>query len=178
MVNYKKVNYKEGKIYKIISTIGPKVYIGSTAANYLSQRMCVHKFHYKLWKKGERRYVTVFDLFDEYGPGSCRIKLIENYPCESSIELRMREEYWRLRTPNCINKNAAYQPLDKKEYYKKYRIDHPDQIKAYQQKYLEKPEFCNYCGCECKSKYRAKAHRKTKKHKRNVQFCKEVDKNC
>lgn len=40
---YKMVNYKDGKIYKIVSSQTAKIYIGSTTKKYLSQRMDDHR---------------------------------------------------------------------------------------------------------------------------------------
>ena len=45
------VNYGNAKVYKIWSTAGDKIYIGSTTKEYLSQRMDKHRSGYKQWKK-------------------------------------------------------------------------------------------------------------------------------
>jgi hypothetical protein len=42
------VNYGNGKIYKIESHLGDKIYIGSTTKQYLSQRMDKHRSEYRL----------------------------------------------------------------------------------------------------------------------------------
>jgi hypothetical protein len=59
------VNYNNGKIYKIESHLGDKVYIGSTTKEYLSQRMTAHRESFNQWKKGKRELTTSFLLFDE-----------------------------------------------------------------------------------------------------------------
>lgn len=40
--------------------------------------------------------------------GEAKIELLERYPCESSQELRKREDYWISETENTINKNRSY----------------------------------------------------------------------
>ncbi len=47
------VNYENGKIYKIESHLGDKLYIGSTTKQYLSQRMDKHRTDYKQWLNGK-----------------------------------------------------------------------------------------------------------------------------
>ena len=46
-------DYQKTKIYKIESHLGDKIYVGSTAKEYLSQRFQQHKNHYKHWKNGK-----------------------------------------------------------------------------------------------------------------------------
>jgi hypothetical protein len=59
-------DYSKGKIYKIQSHLGDKIYIGSTTKQYLSQRMVQHKGDYKCWKNGKLNKTFSFELFDEY----------------------------------------------------------------------------------------------------------------
>ena len=59
-------DYSKTKIYKIESTLGDKVYVGSTCKQYLSQRFQQHKHNYKYWKDGKYNKTTSFDLFDLY----------------------------------------------------------------------------------------------------------------
>jgi len=75
-------DYTKTKIYKIESHLGDKVYVGSTAKEYLSQRFQQHKQSYKLWKEGKASKVMSYDLFDEYGHENCQIVLIEEYSCK------------------------------------------------------------------------------------------------
>ena len=60
-------DYQKTKIYKIESHLGDKIYVGSTAKEYLSQRFQYHRSGYKLWKSGKSDKVMSYDLFDEYG---------------------------------------------------------------------------------------------------------------
>ncbi len=81
------VNYSNTKIYKIMSHLGDKIYIGSTTKRYLSQRMDNHRSGYKLWKHGTQGKVNSYTLFDEYGVENCEIVLIEAYPCNGKDEV-------------------------------------------------------------------------------------------
>ena len=96
-------DYSKTKIYKIESHLGDKVYVGSTAKQYLSQRFQQHKSAYKGWKEGKVNKVTSYDLFDEYGPENCQIVLIEEYPCNSKDAKNAREGHY-IKELNCVNR--------------------------------------------------------------------------
>ena len=124
-------DYQKTKIYKIESHLGDKIYVGSTAKEYLSQRFQQHKNAYKKWKNGKVGKYTSFELFDEYGLENCNIVLIEAYPCNSKDEKNTKEGHY-IKTLNCVNKVVvgrtreeslkAYQQSDKcKERTKKYQ---------------------------------------------------------
>jgi hypothetical protein len=49
------VNYQEGKIYKIISPLTDKIYVGSTTKKYLSERLCRHLCDYKRYLNVSKR---------------------------------------------------------------------------------------------------------------------------
>ena len=88
------MDYNNGKIYRIESLKGNKVYIGSTTKKYLSQKMDKHRSNYKAWKKGnDQGKLSLFILFDEYGVENCDIVLIETFSCLSKDELRAKEAY-------------------------------------------------------------------------------------
>ena len=74
------MDYQKGKIYKIESDIGPKIYIGSTTKDRLSQRMASHRGDYCKWKSNNSKYskITSFELFEEYGVANCKIILPAN----------------------------------------------------------------------------------------------------
>ena len=78
------MDYQNSKIYKIMSHLGDKVYIGSTAKKTLAMRMAHHRNDYKVWKNQtakKQNKIMSYDLFDEYGVDNCFIELIENYAC-------------------------------------------------------------------------------------------------
>ncbi len=96
-------NYSLTKIYKIESHLGDKIYIGSTAKQYLSQRLQQHKNSYKRWKNGDNDKITSFELFDENGPENCQIVLIEEYPWNCKDAKNAREGHF-IRELECVNK--------------------------------------------------------------------------
>jgi len=188
------VNYGNGKIYKIESHSGDKIYIGSTTKEYLSQRMDNHRGDYKRWKAGIiSKKTRSFELFDEYGADSCKITLLESYPCNSRDELTSREAHF-IRTLECVNKaipgrtdkeyyidNKDYITRKHKEYseankeklsryYKEYRDNNKDKIKDYYESNKEyySEQYKETINCGCGSVHRVKdraRHQKTIKHK-------------
>lgn len=113
-----KGNYKNGKIYRIVSPDGNKSYIGSTCKKFLSQRFSVHRCGYKKWKNGEKGFfVTAFELFEDYGIDNCFMVLVEDFPCDNVNELNSREGYWirhYIDLGQCVNKSIMGRT--KKEY--------------------------------------------------------------
>lgn len=122
-----KIDYNNGKIYKIESHLGNKIYIGSTTKEYLSQRMAKHRSDYNRWKKGKGSHVTSYKIFDEYGVDNCFITLLESYSCKSRDELNSREGYY-IKNMVCINKIIIGRTR------KEYREDNKDHIKEYYEK--------------------------------------------
>lgn len=149
------VNYANGKIYKIESDLGDKIYIGSTTKEKLCQRMSHHRSDYNYWKNEKNKtyhssHIRSFDLFDEYGIDNCKITLIEICPCTSKDELHSRESHF-IRTLSCVNK--VIPDRSKKEYKddnkelireknKLFYNEHKDELyarhKAYYKAYREK----------------------------------------
>ena len=112
------IKYDESKIYKIYSTKGDKIYIGSTTQKFISHRFDNHIKDYKKYKSGCKytSKLTSFLLFDEYGVENCRITVIEYlYDCTTKNELLLSEAtYIKNNIEKCVNK---YIPLrTKKEY--------------------------------------------------------------
>ena len=125
------MNYQNGKVYKIESHLGDKVYIGSTTKKYLSQRMTAHRKNYNQWKNHKRDLTTSFLMFDEYGVENCNIVLLESYPCNSKDELTSREAHY-IRTLQCINKCIPGRTS------RQYDIDNKEQIQERKKEYYIK----------------------------------------
>ena len=128
------IDYRNGKIYKLISTETDNVYIGSTSLKYLSTRLVGHKHAYTSWQAGKGRYVSSFEIVQH---DNCKIILLENFPCESKDELHAREQYWIENSANCINKRKASAGLSRVDYNKQYVKQYQKQpkIKAYHKQY-------------------------------------------
>jgi len=171
------MDYQKGKIYKIESHLGDKIYIGSTTKEYLSQRMTAHRGDFSKWKQGKHNNVSSYELFEEYGIENCEIILLELYPCNSKDELSAKEAHY-IKTLNCVNKvipgrTQKQYVQDNKDKIKvrkmKYYQDNKDKIKEQQKKYDEthkerrtKPFNCE-CGCTIQLTDKAR-HQRTKKH--------------
>ena len=125
------MDYQNGKIYKIESMMGDKIYIGSTTKQYLSQRMVQHKSNYKIWKDGKQNKTFSFNIFDEYGLENCEIILIEDYPCESKDQLTAREAHF-IKSLDCVNKIVPGRTD------KEYREDTKDKISTRMKDYRDK----------------------------------------
>jgi len=125
-------DYTKTKIYKIESHLGNKIYVGSTAKFYLSQRLQQHKNDYKCWKNGKRGKITSFELFDEYGPENCQIVLIEEYSCSSKDAKNAREGHY-IKELDCVNKLIMGRSIEEsqKAYYQS------EKGKVRTKKYLE-----------------------------------------
>ena len=131
------MNYKNGKIYKIIG--GAEFYIGATTKERLCQRMASHRRDYQNWKNGKGSFVTSFYIFEKYGMVNCTIELVELCPCQSKDELSAREGY-HIRNTTCVNKVIPNRTREEyrvdnrahtSEYNRKYNDEHREQSKQY-----------------------------------------------
>jgi hypothetical protein len=188
-------NYQNGKVYMIEALNGEEgdIYVGSTAKQYLSQRMTFHRDSYKCWKEGKTSYLTAFGLFDKYGLENCSIKLLETCPCNSRDELRGREGF-HIRSLVCVNKriegrtraehyqdNIEEMKEKSNNYYannkervlvrcKEHRESHKEELAKYKNENYEKNKIrlrekitCE-CGSTCSRKCMSR-HKKTLIHK-------------
>ena len=135
------VNYSNTKIYKIWSTQGPHIYIGSTTKEYLSQRMDEHRRRYK----SDIKDTTSKLVFEEYGIENCFVELLEAKDCKDKHESSQLEGHY-IRTLDCVNKNIPGRTI--KEWYqdnketisqngKQYYVDNKDTIRQHQKQYKD-----------------------------------------
>ena len=175
-------DYTKGKIYKIWSHCGDKIYIGATTKNYLSERMSSHRSTYRQWKKNNARdRISSFDLFEEYGIENCKIELLEAKSCNGKDELKKLEGKY-IRVMICVNRIIPDGTVEEKYEeakvrHKKYYEKNKEKISENQKKYREQ---CGYVMpfqketwsrdkviCSCGSEHRRdkrKMHITTKKH--------------
>jgi hypothetical protein len=166
------MDYKNGKIYKIIDNAYTKMYIGSTTQS-LSKRFSMHKSKYIIWKNNNRcSKITVYDIFEEFGIENCKIELIEECLCENRIQLCKKEgEY--IKNNNCVNKiipgrtKQEYNEANKDkilEYTKQWREANNDNIREYNKEYSKanKDKIIEYYQA---NKDKLKEYRKTNKDK-------------
>lgn len=135
------VNYKLGKIYKIISDNTDKIYIGSTCAPRLCQRLSKHVSCYNNYTNYKRGYYfTSYNIIEK---GNYRIILVEEFPCNKVEELTQREQFYiDLYRDICVNKQNASGINKEKEKIRKKIIN---------QKYKQ----------SAKSRYLSRIHQKT-----------------
>lgn len=122
------MDYKNGKIYRIVSNTSGKQYIGSTTQP-LSKRLSYHKYAYHRWIFGKGNFVSSFELIREglrqKGDYDVDIVLIEDYPCESREQLHKRERHY-IETTACVNMNI---PTRTSKEYSQYYYQNKDKIK-------------------------------------------------
>jgi hypothetical protein len=132
----------QAKIYRILSTKGDKVYIGSTILS-LNKRMNRHRGEFK----DKSKYMSRI-LFEEYGMNHCFIELIEEVEQEQQF---IRERFHIENTANCVNKRM---PIHTDEEIKEAK-DKSAQYKHdwYLAKKEEDKEAFNKKACENQKKY-------------------------
>ena len=176
-----KVDYTQGKIYKITNDYNDDVYVGSTC-DTLVKRFSGHK---RSSYNDKTQHRPLYKLINDIGFDRFRIQLIEDCPCEDLYQLRQKEgEY--IRKLGTLNKLIAGREF--KEYSKEYRLDNKEILKEKDnQKYLKNKDkkliqakeyyvnnkekiktkmsenvICE-CGCSITSSHLHR-HMKTKKH--------------
>lgn len=104
-------------------------YVGSTT--HFRGRKCMHKNH------SETRNQKIYETIRANGGWSNWTMVeIEKYPCNSSTEARIREEYWRETLQANLNMIRAYRSEEiNKIYQKQYREEHKDEMKKYHKQY-------------------------------------------
>src|SRR5438445_12363270 len=107
--------YQNAKVYKIHCNITQTVYVGSTTSD-LPKRLGFHESAYKAYKKGDRGYVSSFEVLkgDDY-----QIILLERFPCESRQQLLIREGLYVKAIP-CVNKQRPART--KAQYYQDNKV--------------------------------------------------------
>ena len=186
-------DYSNGRIYfiePICDHEDNEFYYGSTIQK-LCKRMDVHRSNYKAWKNGKSTKLMCYELFEKYGLETCKIYLVELYPCKSREELEAREGYY-IRNYNCVNKcipgrtfkewyndNRDKQQENQKEYYnnnkekidknqKEYYNNNKEKFREYYNNNKDKINETYECKCGGKYTHQHKScHFKTMKH---IQF--------
>lgn len=149
--------YPDAKIYEIKCNETGMVYIGSTNKT-LEYRLKIHEYDFNRYQKNSKRaFYSSFDIIKNH---NYTIYLLEEYPCDSKLELHQRETLWQTIIP-CINiKKAA--GFSKKEYMTEYREKNKNSLKNYKNEYAKIEIQCE-CGCVLRKNLLAR-HKKTQKH--------------
>jgi group I intron endonuclease len=157
--------YQNGKVYKLVSDLTSKIYVGSTCCP-LRIRLNKHKNNAKMYP--DRK---VYRKFNRVGWDSVSIILLEEYPCDNKMQLIARERHWYDLLQPKLNNNVPAQTqtesiqkwqADNKEQIKQYKLEWKQQNPNYYKEY-QKIRF----DCECGKnilKCNKAAHCKTKSH--------------
>lgn len=134
------------KIYRISSTAGEKVYIGSTTLS-LEERW---RYHISVSNKTSSRL-----LCEEYGVNTCSIHLIEEVKEDSRID---RERWWIENTPNAVNRTIPGRTPDeyRNTYHEKRLLQRREYYRENQSKHKEYASArvpCPKCGKELRRDY-------------------------
>jgi hypothetical protein len=91
----------KGNIYRLYSLIEPTLlYYGSTQKS-IEERLKTHEKNYRYYLKHKNKYISSFLII---ASSQYKIELVEEYECDSILELRMRERFY-IENNLCINKN-------------------------------------------------------------------------
>lgn len=177
---------RAGKIFKIYSSHTKKIYIGSTWESLNSFLKKKKKLYEKWQRDSSRSYHPSYKIL-KYT--DAKIKLVENYACDTSPQLLYRQTHHIAKTKNCVNvyNNPNYSEIYNKysTAHKEYRDTHKKEISIYNRKYsqehrAERKEYysklisCDYCGKMCRRGYLYSGHNKGLKHLANVKFWNEL----
>ena len=118
-------DYQKGKIYKLFSVSNEDlIYYGSTIRT-LNQRLQMHISECKNDKIRHCKSELVI------AAGDYKIELIENYPCNSEVELNRREGKYT-KANKCVNKLIAGRTQ------KEWREDNKEKLAEKYKEYYEK----------------------------------------
>jgi DNA anti-recombination protein RmuC len=127
------------------------------------------------------------------------IELIEEYPCESKMQLNKREGEVMRNTPNCVNRCIAGRTdkeyredtrEKKKEYLRKYREENRDRInekrrenrdRINEKRRENRDKLNEKFDCVCGGKYthnNKSTHIKTRKHQLYVEKQQHLENTC
>lgn len=140
-------DYSKGKIYAIKSKLNVPVCIGSTTRK-LNVRWNEYRSHYN--NPNHREYSwKISELMREHGVENFWIELLEEYECDSRVELEAREGYHQRRyldngIPICNTRIEGETNLQGQSRMVQWYRDNPE---AYQEKLARdrKKVVCKYC---------------------------------
>jgi hypothetical protein len=133
------VDYKNGKIYRLVCNTTGDQYIGSTTRP-LSQRLGGHKTTYKRFLEG--KIIGQMSSFSILSNNNFEMILLEEFACENRNQLERRERYY-IEITKCVNKIKPAQTKEeeieqKKKYYQENLEEIKKRGKIYYQDNLEK----------------------------------------
>lgn len=153
---YLYINYMKYLIYRI--TINGNIYIGSTVN--LQKRLYTHKAKYDAFCNGSCKRKIYEIIYLNGGWNCCQIELIEEYECETNIEARIKEEYWKRFYNANMNTKKAFESED--EFKIRVKTNNTRRNPINNPKRDQTTVFCN-CGGHYLT-FNKNTHLKSKKH--------------
>jgi hypothetical protein len=142
--------YECGKIYRLVDQFNNTVYIGSTTLT-LNLRMNAHRCDMK-----NEISSTCKELKEKIGIENITIELIEEYPCETKLQLEQRENFHIKNNEGIFNKvESGRVGLHYKEYYEQNKERIKEYYKKPEQKEKQKKRYQKNKE-KIKQKYREK----------------------
>ena len=120
-------NYKNGKIYQIVSDQTDKVYIGST-----TQKLCQRMSHHRSDFSDHKSNISSKELLQF---SDAKILLLEDFPCDNKEQLIKREGEVMRTFENRVNKCIAGNLIGRTQ--KEYYIENKERAKEYYEKNKE-----------------------------------------
>lgn len=167
--------YQNGKIYKIVNDVNDECYVGSTT-RLLCQRMTNHISD---MKKENKKNSKLYKCMTCIGIDHFSIILLEHFSCESSLELRKRENQYITALKPTLNNNKAYATKEERKQMvrdlsSRYYKEHKEECQTKYKKYYDtkaKFEKAKPTVCECGKTVRKSNisfHLKSKYHRNFV----------
>ena len=146
------MDYKNGKIYKILNTVNSDCYIGSTCQK-LCQRIAKHR---SVMNAENKKHYKLYQSMREIGSNKFYIELVKEYPCDNKEQLRAVEgEYIRQmgtlnnRIEARTKQEYIYDTKERKrEYDKQRRENKREELKQQKREYYNN----NKQKCNAKNK--------------------------
>ena len=123
-------DYSQGKIYKLTSSQTDKIYVGSTATP-LNQRFSAHKSNFKT--SNQPCKANELMCYDD-----CKIELIEEYPCDTHIQLFEREQFFMIELGSINYNMPVFDEEKKKIRDKRWYDNHAEEQRERQAEYRER----------------------------------------
>lgn len=138
MEQTKKNMYAKGKIYKLMNLMNDDIYIGSTCSP-LKKRLNRHT------NEATHQPCPVHRYYNNLGWEHVKIVLIEEFPCESKMELERQERKWIEELKPTLNKNIPTRTQRERNLQPhiqqknaEYRATHKERIKQVSKEYYKK----------------------------------------
>jgi len=164
------VCYSKSVIYKIIcNTDKTLIYIGSSCS--FTTRKSQHKS--VCYNPNDKNYnLPLYKMIrDNGGWDNFRMVIVEEYPCETKLQLHIREEQLRVEYNANMNAYSAY--TNRKEYDIEYRKNNKEKKNEYNKEHYKntKEKILEKLTCECGCvivKQKMNRHLQSDKHKKLI----------